>query len=136
MVRKLLLVAPLLASCAAMQNNTQGPMQPQSVSGPCQVGGFFFLGGRSVPTQMTVANTGQACTVALINPALNAPVNAVILNGQPAHGQATAGVIGGGRQAGASYVPQPGYVGPDQFRITIEPGAVGVTFNVVVQPGR
>jgi hypothetical protein len=133
---RLLLLAPLLASCAAMEANTQGPLQPQSVAGPCQVQRFFLLGARSVPTQMTVTNTGQACTFTLINPALNVVVSAALLSGAPTHGRAEAGLISGARQAAVSYTPAPGYVGPDKFDITLEPGAVGVTVNVTVQAGR
>jgi hypothetical protein len=35
--RTLILLAPLLTSCAGAASNMQGPLQPQSVSGPCQV---------------------------------------------------------------------------------------------------
>ena len=125
-------VLPLLASCAAVESNTQGPLQPQSVSGPCQVKPFFLLRLRSVPAEMTVANTGQACTFVLINPALNVVVNAALLTGSAQHGQAQSGVISGARQASISYVPTPGYAGPDQFRVTLEPDAVGITVNVTV----
>lgn len=79
-----ILLAPLLASCAGAASNTQGPLQPQLVSGPCQVDRFFLLGYLSVPTTMTVANIGEACTFALVNPALNAVVNAAFLTGRPA----------------------------------------------------
>ena len=125
-------VLPLLASCAAMQNNTQGPLQPQTVSGPCQVKPFFLLGLRSVPAEMTIANTGQACTMLLINPALNVVVNAALLTAPAQHGQAQSAVTSGARQAFISYIPAPGYVGPDQFRVTLEPNAVGITMNVTV----
>lgn len=132
----LVLLAPLLAGCANLAANTQGPLQPQSVSGPCQVERFFFLGLRSVPTTMTVANTGQACTFLLINPALNAVVDAALLTGPASRGRATSGVVNGGRQVAVSYVPAPGYAGSDRFSVTLEPGAVGITVNVVVQPAR
>ncbi len=123
---------PLLASCAAIENNTQGPLQPQSVSGPCRVKPFFLLGLRSVPAEMTIANTGQACTLVLINPALNVVVNAALVTGAAHHGQAQAGVTPGARQAIVSYTPAPGYAGPDTFSITLEPDAVGITMNVMV----
>ncbi len=129
-----LLLLPLLASCAAVVNNTQGPLQPQLVSGPCQVDRFFLLGFRSVPTTMTIANIGEPCTFTLVNPALNAVVNAAILTGAASHGVAQSGVISTGRQAAVSYTPAPGYVGADRFDVTLEPGAVGVTVNVLVQP--
>ena len=131
---RILLLTPLLASCAAVANNTQGPLQPQAVFGPCQVQRFFFLGQRSVPTQMTVANNGQACTFTLVNVALNRVVDAALLTGAPAHGRAEANLISGNRQASVSYTPLPGYIGPDKFDITLEPDAVGVTINVAVQP--
>lgn len=135
-IGSLLCLAPVLAACAGAANNTQGPMQPQSVRGPCQVQRFFFLSLRSVPTSMTVANIGEACTFTLVNPALNAVVNAALLTGSPAHGIAAAGVISGGRQAAVSYTPTPGYIGSDRFAVTLEPNAVGITVNVTVQPLR
>src|SRR5690242_6288010 len=106
--RMLILLAPLLSSCAGAASNMQGPLQPQSINGPCQVKRFFFLDQRSVPTQMTIANTGQACTFTLVNPALNAVVNAALLTGAPSRGQASAAVVSTGRQAEVSYTPAPG----------------------------
>lgn len=135
MGRPLLLLLPLwCASCAGLARNDQGVLQPQTVSGPCQVKKFFLLGLRSVPTEMTIGNTGQACTLTLLNPALQIALNAALVTGQPAHGRATAALISGRRQAEVSYVPQPGYAGPDSFSITLQPNAVGVTFAITVQP--
>lgn len=138
MRRHIPLLVPLLllSSCAAMEANTQGPTQPQSIAGPCTVKRFFLLGFRSVPTEMTVAGTGQACTFTLINPALNQVVDAALLTGVPRHGVATAELIGGARQVAVSYTPQPGYAGPDRFDVTLEPGAVGITVHVTVTAGR
>ena len=130
----LLLLAPLLTACADMGVYSQGRLQPQSVSGPCQVEHFFLRGLGSVPTTMTVANTGQACSFVVINPALNAVVNAALLTGAPSHGQALPEMINGRRQVAVSYVPAPGYAGPDRFDVTLQPEAVGITVNVVVQP--
>lgn len=134
MIRSIALVATLtaLTSCAALENNTQGPLQPQSTTGPCRIKPFFLLGLRSVPAEMTIANTGEACTFTLINPALNAVVNAALLTVAAQHGQAQSGLTSGGRQALVSYTPAPGYAGPDQFRVTLEPNAVGITMNVTV----
>ena len=128
----LVVALPLLSSCAALESNNQGPLQPQAVSGPCDVKKFFFLGLRAVPVEMTVANTGQACTFVLINPALNAVVNAALLTVPAQHGQAQSGVTSGARQAVVSYVPAPGYVGHDTFTVTLEPNAVGMTVGVTV----
>ncbi|MDP9095287.1 MAG: hypothetical protein M3N26_01815 [Pseudomonadota bacterium] len=121
-----------LTSCAAILDNGQGPLQPQMVSGPCEVKKFFFLSLRSVPAEMTVRNTGESCTMTLVNPALNAVINAALLTGVPQHGRASAGLTPGSRQAVVSYVPVPGYAGPDKFDVTLEPNAVGITFNVMV----
>lgn len=121
-----------LTSCAAFLDNNQGPLQPQMVSGPCEVKEFFFLALRSVPAEMTIRNTGEACTMTLVNPALNAVINAALLTGQPQHGRATSGLTPGSRQAVVTYVPQPGYTGPDKFDVTLQPNAVGITFNVMV----
>ena len=130
-----LLLVPLLASCAAVGNNMQGPLQPQAVAGPCRVKPFFLRGLRSVPVQMAVANTGQACTFTLINPALNVVVDAALLTGATQHGQAQTGLTQGARQAVVSYRPAPGYAGADRFDVTPEPGAVGITVNVTVAAG-
>ena len=130
-VLALALLAPF-AGCAGLGEYAQGPLQPQSVTGPCRVDSFFFLNLRSVPARMQIANTGEACTLTLINPALNAVVNAALLTGPARHGRADTGLISGNRQAIVSYRPEPGYVGPDKFDVTLEPNAVGITFEVTV----
>lgn len=132
-VRSVAVVLALgVTACGALPEYSQGPLQPQAVSGPCDVKKFFLLSLRSVPTDLTIRNTGEACTMTLVNPALNAVINAALLTGQPQHGQATAGLTPGSRQAIVTYVPQPGYTGPDKFDVTLQPNAVGITFNVMV----
>ena len=121
-----------LSSCAGLPEYSQGPLQPQAVSGPCEVKKFFLLSLRSVPAELTIRNTGEACTIVLVNPALNAVINAALLTGQPTQGRATAGLISGNRQAVVTYVPAPGFAGADRFDVTLQPNAVGITFNVVV----
>lgn len=121
-----------LTSCAAFLDNNQGPLQPQTVSGPCEVKKFFFLSLRSVPAEMTIRNTGEACTITLVNPALNTVINAALLTGVPENGRAAAGLTPGSRQAVVSYMPLPGYTGPDKFDVTLQPNAVGITFSVTV----
>lgn len=134
-LRGLLLLAPLLsASCADLARNDQGNLQPQTVRGPCQVKKFFILGTTSVRTEMMVGNVGQACVFTIFNADLQIALNAALVTGQPRHGRATAELITAGRQAAVSYTPQPGYTGPDQFSITLEPNALGVTVAVTVQP--
>lgn len=95
---------------------------------------FFILSLTSVPAEITVGNTGQACSLTLFNPDLQIALNAALVTGQPAHGRATAALITGRRQAAVAYVPQHGYAGPDRFSVTFEPNALGVTFSVTVQP--
>ena len=130
-----LLLLPLwCASCAGLARNDQGALQPQTVTGPCQVKKFFLLSLTSVDVEMTVGNTGQACTFTLLNPALQIALNAALVTGRPEHGRATATLISGRRQAEVSYVPQPGYAGPDSFSVTLQPNAVGMTIAVTVQP--
>ncbi len=129
-------VLPLLTSCAALENNSQGPMQPQSVSGPCEVKRFFLLSLRAVPAEMTIANTGQACTFTLVNPALNVVINAALPTGIPRHGQFQTSLTPGSRQAVVSYTPAPGYAGPDTFEVTLEPNAVSIKVNVTVTSAR
>lgn len=131
----LCLVPALLGGCTGLPPYSQGPLQPQSVAGPCQVGHFFLLGYRSVPTTMTVANTGQACSFDVVNPALNAVIDAALLSGAASHGQASAAVVNGRRQVAVGYVPAPGYAGRDRFSVTLEPDAVGITVDVTVAPG-
>ena len=122
------------ASCAGLARNDRGVLQPQTVSGPCQVKKFFILSLTSTPTEMTIGNTGQACSLTLLNADLQVALNSALVTSPPAHGRATADLITGRRQAAVSYAPQPGYAGPDRFSITLEPNALGVTFNVTVQP--
>ena len=129
-----LLIASLPAACAALSQNGQGPLQPQSVSGPCQVKKFFILGLRTVPTDMTIGNVGQACSFTLFNPNVQLVLSAALVTTPPAHGRAAAALVSGGRQVEVSYAPQAGYAGPDSFSVLIEPNALGVTVNVTVQP--
>ena len=129
-----LMLLPLVAaSCAGLDRNDQGNLQPQTVRGPCQVKKFFLLGLRSVPAEMTVGNTGAACTFTVLNPALQVLINAALVTGPASHGRAGVGLAYGNRQAVVSYAPQPGYVGTDQFSITLQPNATGITVNVTVQ---
>lgn len=130
----MLLAALLPASCAGLERNDQGQLQPQTVRGPCQVKKFFILGLTSVHTDMTVGNTGQACSFTIFNPDLQIVLTAALVTTPPLHGQATAEVTNGRRQATVSYTPQPGYTGPDHFSITLEPHDLGVTLAVTVQP--
>jgi len=130
----LLLVLLWCESCAGLATNDQGVLQPQTVSGPCQVKKFFILRLTSVHTGMTVGNTGQACSLTLFNPDLQIVLNAALVTSRPAHGRATAELITAGRQAAVSYAPQPGYMGSDSFSVTFEPNAIGITFSVTVQP--
>lgn len=129
-----LTLLPLLAaSCAGLDRNDQGQLQPQSVRGPCQVKKFFLLGLRSVPTNMTVGNVGAACTFTVLNPDLQVVINAALVTGPASHGQAAVGLNYGNRQAVVYYTPQPGYIGTDRFSVTLEPNAIGITVNVTVQ---
>lgn len=116
-----------------LNRDDQGRLQPQTVRGPCQVKKFFILSQTTVPTDMTVGNNGQACDLTLFDPNLQLSLTAALLTAAPAHGRAASILSNVGRQAAVSYTPQPGYRGPDQFRITMEPNDLGVTFNVVVQ---
>ena len=136
-LRRLVLLAPLLCmSCvgANLDRDDQGRLQPQTVRGPCQVKKFFILAVTTVPTDMTVANTGQACDLTLFDPNLQLTLSAALLTGQPAHGRAAAILSNVARQVAISYAPRPGYAGPDQFRVTLEPNDLGITFNVIVTP--
>ena len=129
------LLAPVLVTgCAQMGANMQGPLQPQAVSGPCQVERFLLLDQRSVPAKMSVANTGQACSFLIFNPALNLTLTGAVVNGAASHGRAEAAVINTGRQVGISYTPAPGYAGPDRFAVTWFPFGSGVTVDVAVTP--
>ncbi len=138
MVRSLrslgLLLALFAASCADLARNDQGQLQPQTVSGPCQVKKFFILSQTAVHTDLTVANVGQACSFTIFNPDLQIVLSAALVTQQPDHGRATAALVTAGRQAEISYVPQPGYAGPDKFSITLEPNDLAVTLAVTVQP--
>lgn len=132
--RALVLLPLLLASCAGLDRDDQGRLQPQTVRGPCQAKKFFLLGFISVDASLAVEDAAQACTLTILNPALQIVLNAALVTTPPAHGRATAELITLGRQAAISYTPQPGYTGPDSFSVTLEPNAVGITFAVTVQP--
>jgi hypothetical protein len=89
-----LTLLPLLAaSCAGLDRNDRGNLQPQTVRGPCQVKKFFLLGTTSVPTNMTVGNAGEACTFTVLNPDLQVVINAALVTGQASHGRASVGLV-------------------------------------------
>lgn len=126
----LLLVPLLAASCAGLDRVDQGNLQPQTVSGPCDVKKFFLLAFRSVPVELTSRGGGQACTFTLLNPDLQIVLTGALITRLPAHGQASAVLTTGNRQAAITYLPQPGYTGPDTFSVTLEPSAIGMTISV------
>lgn len=133
-LRAATLLAPLLgASCAGLARNDQGVLQPQSVRGPCGIRKFFIERFQSVRTDMPVGNVGQACSFTLFDPNLQLVLTDALVTGPAAHGRATVALINTERQAEVTYTPQPGYIGPDRFSITLEPSAIGVTVNVTVQ---
>ncbi len=135
-LHRLCLALPLLtASCAGLQRVDQGTLQPQTVSGPCQVKKFFLVNLTAVPTDLTVTANGQACSFTLINPDLQIFNTAALVTERPSHGQATSGLLRGGVQAGVSYTPEPGYTGKDTFTVTLEPADRAIRLNVTVQPG-
>ena len=123
----------MMAGCAGLGRDDPGRLQPQTVSGPCDVKKFFLLARTAVHTDMTLHNTGEACTFTAINPNLQAFPTAVLVTGLPVHGQVTAGLTNGGRSAIVAYKPQPGYQGEDRFTITIEPDDHAIA--VAVQTG-
>ena len=129
-----LLAAVLLAGCAGMENNMQGPLQPQAVSGPCQVQRFLLLDQRAVPVKMSVANTGQACSFVVYNWALNLTLTGALISNAASHGQAQAAVVNTGRQVEVRYTPTPGYAGPDRFTAIWWPFGTGVAVDVTVTP--
>lgn len=128
-----LLLPLLMAACAGLDRNDQGPLQPQTVDGPCQVKKFYILPLTAVHTDMTVGSTGQACRMTIFNPALQVVLTAALVTTQPMHGRATTSLVTLGRQAEIAYTPQPGYAGPDQFTVTLEPHDLAVSVAVTVQ---
>ena len=127
---------PLLAaSCGGnLSRNDQGTLQPQTVSGPCDVKKFFLVALTTIHTEMEVAPDAGACMMTLINPNLQIFNTAALVTSPPSHGQATAGLLRSGTQVAVSYTPQPGFTGTDSFAITIESADRGVTFAVRVAP--
>ena len=128
-------LALMLMSCGGdLSRSDPGRLQPQTVSGPCDVKKFFLVALTTIHTDMTVASGAGACTMTLINPNLQVFNTAALVTTLPLHGQATAGLVLSGTQVAVSYTPQPGYSGTDSFAITIEPADRGVTFAVTVGP--
>jgi hypothetical protein len=121
-----------LGLCGCNGMAATGPLQPQTVQGPCQIKPFFLVGFSASPVQMTIDASGQACTFTMINPNLQAIQSDTLITRLPSHGQARAGLTNGSTSAIVSYTPAPGYTGPDAFTATIEPGdrAVAVTVDI------
>ena len=129
------LVLPLaLLACTGLDRVDQGTLQPQQVTGPCQVKKFFIMDFTSARTYLSVAHNGVGCTFTIFNPDLQIVTTAALVTALPSHGHAEAGLLLAGRQAVISYTPQPGYMGSDSFGVTLEPNARGVIFTVGVQP--
>ena len=134
-LRPLLVLLPLLGSaCAGLDRGDQGRLQPQTVSGPCQVEKFFILPVTAVHTAVTVGNAGQACRFTIFNPDLQIVLTQALVTEQPSHGQAAVELITLGRQAEIDYTPHPGYTGPDRFTVTLEPHDLAIAVAVTVQP--
>jgi hypothetical protein len=134
LLRVLAIALPLAtASCAGLERNDQGALQPQTVRGPCQVKKFFLLSQTAVHTDMTVDNAGQPCTFTVLNPNLQVFPTASLITEQPAHGRAESGLTNGGRSPIVSYTPQPGYSGTDRFTVTIEPNNHAIAVAVTVK---
>lgn len=134
---RLLAISALLipGACTGLDGDSPGLfLQPQTVEGPCRVERFFLLRLRSVPATMVVENTGEPCVFTLLNLNLQAVLTAALVTGQPAYGRAEVARIVANRRAAVAYTPAPGYAGPDQFSITLQPRATGVTVNVTVVP--
>ena len=133
-VRFFVLLPLAAVSCAGLERSDQGALQPQTVSGPCQVKKFFIMNYTAAQTDMTVTSGGQACSLTLIDPNLQIFNTAALVTTPAAHGRAESGLLAGGTQAGVSYSPQPGYTGPDSFTLTLEPRDRAVRFAVTVRP--
>ncbi len=134
--RILALTAPLLAaSCAGLQPDSPGALQPQAIQGSCTVKKFYLLNLTAVHTDMAVRNDGLPCSFTILNPNLQIVTTAALVTEPAAHGQAGASTGGYGvRQALASYTPQRGYAGPDHFTVTLEPNDRAISVAVTVQP--
>jgi hypothetical protein len=116
----------------AMLLGAAGPLQPQTVEGPCQVKPFFIVGFGTSNTDMAISAPGQACTFTVINPDLQAVQSGALVTTQPTHGRAEAGLILGGTSAAIRYTPAAGYIGTDRFTATIEPNDKAVIVSVTV----
>jgi hypothetical protein len=132
-IGRLTVLLPLVCAGCIGPGSSSGPLQPQSVSGPCEVKKFYVLRMTRVYTDMTIDSTAQACRFTLFNPDLQLVELAALITEPPIHGRAQSGVINGDRMAAISYTPTPGYVGSDRFTTTIEPGDKTVTVNVTVR---
>ena len=126
--------AMALSACGDLTRTDQGRLQPQTVDGPCTVKKFFLVRETAMHTNLSVGNSRDACQFSLINPDLQVFLTAALVTDQPLHGTATAGLLRSGTQATVSYVPQPGYTGPDHFTFTLEPGDAAVSVAVTVTP--
>lgn len=129
-MRHLLLLPLALAACGNLNSPHQGPLQPQSVEGPCRVQPFFLLPYTATPTTMTLPPNGAACAFTLINPDLQIFPTAVIITERPTHGTVTTALVNGGRSPRIAYTPSPGARAPDRFTVTIEPNDHAVAVEV------
>ena len=134
-VRHLLLplaFAAALEGCGVLNPNAPNVfVQPQTVSGPCTVKKFFLLSQTAVHAEMNITGPGT-CSFVAISPDIQAFPTASLLTRQAEHGQASTGLVNGGRSAGVSYTPQPGFHGMDRFTVTIESNDYAIEVAVTV----
>jgi hypothetical protein len=103
-------------------------------SGQCAFrgGGLAEAGGFSPPITMIVKNDGGWCghlTKTIMGSIVIGEKKHVAR--QPAHGQVSITVLGGGTNI--YYKPEPGYVGPDSFAVLSEMYNIERVYNVVVR---
>ena len=93
--------------------------------------------GAEAPVTMSVVNDGGWCpvTVARDQGALsaNSPFDAGLLTTRPSHGSVYIHSVG--QYTRMDYTPSRAYAGPDQFAVTLLPGATVLRVAVTVAPG-
>ena len=113
----------LLAGCAGMGPTAEKPCFYSAMS--------WNMDDQNPIARITMLNLGRFCAVTVRNDGRAAEGSGSVVS-QPAHGTARVRRVTGAMQA--QYLPTPGFVGEDSYRVRLGPSSQVITVFVTVRP--
>jgi hypothetical protein len=129
------LAAGVLAGCTPPPPQATGPVRPvytidlQGAARRCTVSAVTPVAGKVVTATMLLGNDGGWCGISVHQPGPE-PFAAGLLTRPPSRGKVYIHPVGDYTRI--DYTPDPGYVGPDSFLITLLPDHSELQANVTV----